>query len=99
MFSIASDDVYYLSETEKIRLLISPSAYSEWVRAKCSPPSAKEWEIFKLKGYNVFDQFDEPPPSDLEYVSFITKYNQSNVCENDLVIHVRKKALKKYTEH
>ena len=98
MFSIASDEVYFLSDAEKNRLLVSPSAYSEWVRAKCGPPTAKEWELFKLKGYNVFAQFDDSPPSDPDYVVFISKYNQSNACEKSLVDDVRAQALKKYTK-
>ena len=98
MFSIASDDVYFLSEAEKNRLLVSPSAYSEWVRAKCGPPTAKELELFKSKGYSVFDQFDDSPPSDPEYVVFISKYNQSNTCEKSLVDDVRKQALRKYAK-
>ena len=96
MFSIASDDVYFLSETEKDRLFTSPSAYSEWVRAKCDPPTAREWELFKLKGFNVFEQFDDPPQSDQEYVAFISKYNRSKACEESLIANVRKQALKKY---
>ncbi|TKB08402.1 hypothetical protein [Desulforhopalus sp. IMCC35007] len=96
MFSISSDDVYFLSETEKESLLVSPSAYSEWVRAKCDPPTAKEWELFKLKGFNIFDQFDNPPPSNPVYVAFISKYNRSSACEESLVADVREPVLKKY---
>jgi len=96
MFSIPSDEVYFLSESEKNRLMVSPSAYSEWVRAKCGPPTANEWELFKLKGHNFFDQFDDSPPTDPEYVAFISKYNQSNTCEKSLIDNIRAQALQNY---
>lgn len=93
MFSIASDDVYFLSEAEKNRLVISPSAYSEWIQAKCGSPTAKDWKLFELKGYNFFDESDDP-----EYVAFISKYNQSQACEKSLVANIRQQVLQKYTK-
>ena len=62
MFSISSDDVYYLTPQEMARVIVAPSAYSEWIRAECSP-TAQESELFKARGFNYFDQFDTPPTS------------------------------------
>jgi ATP-dependent protease ClpP protease subunit len=96
MFSISSDDIYYLSRQEISRLLVGPSAYSEWIRAKCSPPTASEWKMFKARGFNIFDRYDDHPPTNPTFVAFISKYDQSEKCENDLIIEVRQKALRKY---
>jgi ATP-dependent protease ClpP protease subunit len=95
MFSISSDDVYYITTQDKDRLLVEPSAYSEWIRAKCSPPTASETELFKARGYNIYDRFNDQPPTDPEFVAFISKYDQSNKCESDLVRDVRQEVLRK----
>jgi len=97
MFSISSDDVYYLTPHEKARILVAPSAYSEWVRAKCSPPTAQEQELFKARGFNYFDRFDEKrPPTDPAFWALVSKMDKAEQCESALVRDVRKAALGKY---
>ena len=95
MFSISSDDIYYLTTKDNDRLLVQPSAYSEWIRAKCSPPTATETELFEARGFNIFDRFDDQPPTDPAYVAFVSKDDQSNKCESDLVGDVRQEVLRK----
>jgi ATP-dependent protease ClpP protease subunit len=94
MFSISSDDVYYLTTQDKDRLLVEPSAYSEWIRAKCSPPTASETELFKARGFNIFDIYVDHPPTDPAFVAFISKYDQAEKCESDLVRDVRQEVLR-----
>lgn len=96
MFSISSDDVYYLTPFEKERVLVAPSAYSEWIRAKCTPPTAQEKELFKARGFNVFDQFDKRPPTDPAFWAFVSKEDRAEQCESTLVSEVRKATLTKY---
>jgi ATP-dependent protease ClpP protease subunit len=96
MFSIPSDDVYFLTPQEKARLFVGPSAYAEWIRAKCSPPTVSEWELFKARGFSIIDQFGDHPPTDPAYTAFISKFDQSHKCERDLVGEVRQGTLRKY---
>lgn len=96
MFSISSDDVYYLTPLEKERVLVPPSAYSEWIRAKCSPPTAQEQELFKARGFNIFAQFDKRPPTDPAFWAFVSKMDNAERCESALVRDVRKAVLAKY---
>lgn len=96
MFSISSDDMYYLTPQEKARLLSGPSAYPEWIRAKCSPPTASEWELFKARGFNIFARFDNRPPSDPRFWAFISKVDQAEKCERNLLKDVRQAALIKF---
>lgn len=98
MFSISSDDVYYLTPQDKARVLVGPSAYSEWVRAKCSPPTASEWELFTARGFNIFHRYDDRPPTDPAYWAFLSKLDQAEKCESDLVKDVRQEALSKFTK-
>lgn len=98
MFSIPSDDVYFLKPQEKARLFVGPSAYAEWIRAKCSPPTVSEWELFEARGFNVFDQFDVHPPTDPAYTAFISKFDQAQKCEKDSVEEVRQGVLRKYSK-
>lgn len=96
MFSIGSDDVYYLTPPEKARLLVPPSAYSEWIRAKCSPPTAQDTQLFKVRGFNTFARFDEKPPTDPAFWAYISKIDRAEKCEEELVKQVRDAALPKY---
>jgi ATP-dependent protease ClpP protease subunit len=98
MFSISSDDIYYLSPKEKVWVLVGPSAFSEWIRAKCSPPTASEKELFDAKGFNIFDRFNERPPTDPTFTAFISKLDLSEKCEMDSVREVRQEALRKYAK-
>jgi ATP-dependent protease ClpP protease subunit len=96
MFSIGSDDVYYLTPPDKARLLVVPSAYSEWIRAKCSPPTAQDTQLFKSRGFNIFAKFDKEPPTDPVFLAYISKMDRAQKCEEDLVKQVRDAALLKY---
>jgi ATP-dependent protease ClpP protease subunit len=96
MFSIASDDVYYLTPQEKARLLVPPSAYSEWIRAKCSPPTSQDRQLFKARGFNVFQRYDKSPPTDPAFWAYISKMDRADKCEEALVKQVRAAAMLKY---
>ena len=98
MFSISSDDIYYLTPFEKERILVAPSAYSEWIRAKCSPPTAQEQALFEARGFNIFAQFDKRPPTAPAFWAFISKMDRAQQCESALVRDVRKVALTKYAK-
>ena len=96
MFSISSDDVYYLSPQEKARLLVPPSAYTEWIRAKCSPPTAQELQLFAASGFNYFDRYNNSPPTNPAFWAYINKMDKAEACETDVVRSLRKEALRKY---
>ena len=95
--AISSDDIYYLAPQYKARVLVKPSAYSEWVRAKCSPPTVSEWVLFKARGFNFLCPVRSPSPTNPAYWAFISKLDQAEKCETDLVREVRNKALGKFT--
>ena len=96
MFSVASDNVFYLSPREKSAILSGPPAYPEWIRAKCNPPTATESELFKARGFNYFERFDKKPPTDPSFWGFIAKSDLAERCEASLVKSVREAALTKY---
>ena len=96
MFSIGSDDVYYLTPPDKARLLVPPSAYSEWIRAKCSPPTAQDKQMLETRGFNIYARFDKNHPADPAFLAYINRIDRAEKCEEDLVKQVRDAALLKY---
>lgn len=96
MFSIDSDDVYYLTPPHKARLLVPPSAYSEWIRAKCSPPTVQDRQLFQARGFNIFSRFDKKPPVDPAFWAYVSRIDRAEKCEEDLVKQVRNAALLKF---
>ena len=88
MFSIGSDDVYYLTPPDKARLLVPPSAYSEWIRAKCSPPTAQDKQMFEARGFNIYARFDKNPPTDPAFLAYINRMDRAGKCEEDLSLRV-----------
>ena len=97
MFSVPSDDVYYLSPREKSAVFSGPSAYQEWIRAKCNPPTAAESESFNASGFNKYDRdFATKPPTDTRFWNFIAKADLAEKCEADHVKSVREAVVNKY---
>lgn len=91
MFSVPSDDIYFLSVAERKALRASPPALAEWFRARCNPPSAEEQRRF-----NIFDEPSPSRPDYREFQSFKSRFDNALKCEEALRREARATALKAY---